>query len=445
MHATELVVFKAPSRAPFIVFVTAFFLLTGLHAMAAESGQEIGALQDAGLAAMQQHNYSDAVTVLGNCVELASARADRATCLAAYGIALHRAGRNIEAKRALEQALAVSDDIAGKRAGRAVAINSLVSVSRSLGDYEGAERVLRDAIADPAASQDERAIPMVILSGLLREEMRLSEANEILDEAAGQLSAISWHSRIEVLMESAETNREMHLWDASIASWNEVAALAASEHALHYDAIIAGGLGETWLWAGNLARAEPLLRRSLQLQRDDPDTTPAQVAKALAALAQLYADENKLVLAENAVTEAIAKDESTLGPSHPQLVGLLELDARILSSRGETQEALDNLERARVIVSSNFGPDSSSAGVVYTAMGDVEQRAHQPAAAAVHYGRAMQRFLQAGADSAMFASTILARYTSALKAAHRSDEAKAIQKNFNSLTKKSASNGKSGK
>jgi hypothetical protein len=143
-------------------------------------------------------------------------------------------------------------------------------------------------------------------------------------------------------------------------------------------------------------------------------------------MATLYVRENKLALAEEAVDEAISKDEESLGPEHPQIAVMLEMRADILSRRGEMQSARDDLGRGRSIMTAHFGADSTAMAGVFVALGDVEQRANQPAAAVVAYGSAMRLLRESGPDGVKFGSALVARYAAALKAAHHPDEARAL-------------------
>jgi len=228
-------------------------------------------------------------------------------------------------------------------------------------------------------------------------------------------------------METAGLDMDMHLWDASLALWKQIGELARSDgESPRIGALVDGGLGEAWLAEGNLARAEPLLRKSLQLLRNDPGTSQLQLATALATLSRLYIDEDKLALAEEALSEAIARDEEGLGPGHPQIGALLELRATILSRRGEAQDAREDLERARTIMSGHFGPDSVAVGVVLTGLGDVERQARRTEEALKLYDEALRIFRQAGALNTAPGAAVVARYAAALKAAHRKDEARAL-------------------
>ena len=175
--------------------------------------------------------------------------------------------------------------------------------------------------------------------------------------------------------------------------------------------------------------------RSVQLIRQDTNATPPQLATALAALARLYVEENKLATAAELLDEAIAKDEGSLGFDHPQVGILLEFRAEMLSHRGEAQAARDDLARAQIIMSSRFGPGSPQVGGVLSVLGEVEQRAHQPAAAADEYGHAMKVFREAGTDCTRYMAAILTRYAAVLKEAHKPEEAKALLKSFSAVQK----------
>lgn len=404
-------------------------LVLGLQAMDSGSAADFDTQYAAARSAVKRQDFAGAARFFEQCVGLARSYDERATALASYGIVLHRTDQNREAKLALEQALGEAAKLAGPWTEHAIAAAELAAVYRSLGDYDNAERGLRAAIADPLATPAERAGMMVSLADILREESRESDARTVLEEAS-RLPGLPWPRRIDVLVETAELDRESHMWNASLALWNEIGQIQRRENSTRFDGVIAGGLGETWFWSGNLARAEPLLRRSLQLIQNDPTATVAQVATALAVLANLYLDEDKLALAGELLEEAIAKDEAALGRNHPQIAALYEMRASMLSRRGEAQAARDELDRARSIMISHFGPESIPVAGIYSSLGEVELRASQPAAAALEYGIAMRLFRGAGPDSAKYADALVPKYAAALKAAHRPDEAKALLRAF---------------
>jgi tetratricopeptide (TPR) repeat protein len=392
------------------------------------AADEWTARQQAARVALQHQDYAGAIRLFGECVSLAANDDQRVTALGLYGIALNRAERNQEAKAALEQALAVREK-AGGDDERVVISGVLASVDRSLGDYQGAERVLRTAIGDSSARGGTRSTLMVNLTDLLREESRGNEARSVLDEAS-RLTGLSPEEHTSVLVETAELARDLHLWSESVAAWNKIGEIAENAHSPKLEEEYTGGLGETWFVSGNLTRAEPLLKRSLQLLREDATTSPLQVATALGLMAHLYINEGKLALADEVLEEAIAKDEGTLGAAHPQLAPLLELRADILSRRGELQSARNDAERARSIMATHFGPDSTEVAGALTELGDVEARAKRPEAAVAQYAIALDLLRAAGADGFRFEPALVARYAAALKSAHRPEDARRLLRSF---------------
>ncbi len=390
--------------------------VSGCLAMALQAS-EWSSKQDRADAALEARDYSAAAQMYSESIPLASNDAERAASRAAYGIALSRAGRNREAKPVLEQALASGVD-------RQAVSASLASADRSLGDYQSAEHVLRAASGDTSGSSAGRAELMVNLADLFREEARWSEADSMLNQSAA-LPDLPRRSRVSILVERAELRREMHQWQESISDWNAVGTIAKQEHSGSLEEVYTGGLGETWLAAGETVRAEPLLRRSLELLRNDPASSSTQIAMALALMARVYTMENKLALARQSLDEAISRDEVCLGQSHPQVAMLLELRAAILSRRGDAEAARDDLDRARSIMTAHFGAESAAVAGVDAALGDVEDHAHEPALAAAAYEQALILLHKTGTDGMNYGEQLSKRYVAALKAAHRSDAAKA--------------------
>ncbi len=408
-------------------------LIAGVSLVSAAQASEWAQRREAARLAVEQHDYNTAARLYSESVALATTAAERESALASYGIALSSGGRNAEARPVLEQALAGAT---GDESGRRVVVaGTLASVDRNLGDYQSAERILRAAIGDGTASQGDRSILMVNLADMMREEARAPEAAQLLDEAT-RLKGLTEPQRTNILVESAELNRDLHNWDASVSAWNRIGEIAEQEHSIQFEESFTSGLGETWLAAGQTARAEPLLRRSLQLLQNDPMASDAQIAMALTLMAGVYDAENKLALACEAINEAIAKYEVALGRDHPQLAMLLQVQADILSKRGETERARAVLERARLIMTDHFGEESRAVAGVLVGMADLEQRAKRPEAAIGEYTAAMRLLSKSGADMAQYRADLATRYAAALRAAHRPDEASAVLANAQSFVSK---------
>lgn len=298
---------------------------------------------------------------------------------------------------------------------------TLAAKDRRAGDYQSAERVLREGLASQGISRTTRVALTVSLADLLREEARMNEASALLEEAS-RMDGLTAGARINVLVERAQMDLDLRLWAESRALWKEIGEIGGREGS-PLEADVDGGLGESWMAEGNLARAEPLLRRSLQLYRSAPRPSPLHVATALASMARLYLAEDKLALADEAVSEAIAKDEVGLSATHPQVALLRELRSVILSRHGDTDEARAELQQARVIMASHFGSDSVEVAVVYAGLGDVEMRAHQAEPAAAEYGNALRVLREAGMESSEPGAAVMARYSAAVKVANRANTA----------------------
>lgn len=385
---------------------------------------------DAASAALGDHNYAGAARMFDEAVTLSRTGAERAESLAGYGVALHFAERNAEARRVLEEVLASGD---ASDSDRAASTDVLSWVYHDLGDYVGAEKLLRSELARQSGTPADRERLTVTLADLLREQGRSVEAKAAIDSAS-KLAGLTWAQQSAILIERACIARDMRLWNSSLALWNQISDIADQNHSPELEAAVAGGLGETWFAAGNLDRAEPLLRRSLHLLQEDPSTSPLQIAKSLSSLTRLYTAENKLALAEETLSEAVALDEKNMGPDHPQVGALLELRATIMSQRGEAPAAREDLQRARDIMSAHFGPGSLAVAGVYAEWGDVEQRDGKPGAAVAQYSQAIALLSQStdtdknGNPNATLTPGLIARYAAALKATHHKEEAQLLLK-----------------
>lgn len=69
----------------------------------------LGQRYDESSAALERHSYAGAARMFGEAATLSRTRAERTESLAAYGVALHFAERNSDARRVLEEVLASRD------------------------------------------------------------------------------------------------------------------------------------------------------------------------------------------------------------------------------------------------------------------------------------------------------------------------------------------------
>ena len=106
-----------------------------------------------------------------------------------------------------------------------------------------------------------------------------------------------------------------------------------------------------------LVEAEPLMRRALAIDEKSFGPEHPDVATRLNNLASLLQDTNRLVEAEPLYRRAFAIDEKSFGPEHPKVaVGLSNL-ASLLQSTNRLADAEPLIRRALAIDEKSFGPE----------------------------------------------------------------------------------------
>jgi tetratricopeptide (TPR) repeat protein len=300
----------------------------------------------------------------------------------------------------------------------------LVDSYRNSGDYPAAERVLRTWIASEPAGSASRLMIQIALADLLREEGRNAEARQLFVQSVNS-PAVTSQRRLDALMGLADVDLRQGDWKTSVNEWNAALEIARFRKDTASETIGLRGLGHAWLQAGSPARAEPLLRQSLKMAESDPAAAPLEVAASLGAMAEYYRAENKLALAEDAWTRALAIERTAFGESHPQVAILMEMLSDVYSERGESGLARDYATCAADVMRQWFGEDSPASATALANLALVEQRAHTLGAAANHYETAV-RVLRRSPELRPTLKIVMERYAAVLKAMHRDREAKAL-------------------
>ena len=207
--------------------------------------------------------------------------------------------------------------------------------------------------------------------------------------------------------------------------WNTVAAMAREHHDPALEAVACRGLGAAWLEQGNTARAEPLLRRALSVFESDPRSAD-QAAPTLSYMAQLYLDEDKPALAEEALARVLANDKRAFGESHPQVAVLLEMMGDAAALGNHVELARSYYGRALRIMAEKFGENSMMTGAVFANWAVAEQRAGDAGRAAAEFANALAILRSGGRETEGLRATVLARYANLLKSMHRAKEAHAL-------------------
>jgi len=105
------------------------------------------------------------------------------------------------------------------------------------------------------------------------------------------------------------------------------------------------------------AEAEPLMRRALAIDEASFGPDHPNVATALNDLAQLLRATNRLAEAEPLMRRALAIAEASLGPDHPTVATALNNLAQLLWATNRLAEAAPLMRHALAIDEASFGPD----------------------------------------------------------------------------------------
>ena len=369
------------------------------------------------VAAIKNRQFETAAELFRASQPLARNEVQRGLSANDLGVTLHQLIRDSEAKVQLETAFAIWQASPHEQARMSQTAEALAAVNRTLGDYAGAEKVLRTALATPAADIENHALLTNELGDILREVGRSAEAHRLFEKTLAQ-PGISPRRQVDALVGMADLDRDAHSWDASFEGWNKALTIVREQHWVSLEAAAVRGLGMTYLDRGELARAEPLLRRALALFESQP-VPGHQIASTLSCLAQLYHAEKKFSLAEEVLQRAIRIAEQTLGAEHPQVAVLLEMLGDAEASQKHLTRATEHFERARAIMANRFGAKSPMAAAVSASLALAEQRADHNAEAAAHFEQALAVLNTAGPEAQSMRDAVMKGYLDTCKALHR--------------------------
>jgi tetratricopeptide (TPR) repeat protein len=389
-----------------------------------EIASEWRKVYDAGFNASQHHNYDQALTLYKNTWETAANDEERGAVATDISHVYRHLGRVKEAAQWFERARQAWVGNPDHGFVLAASAANLADSFRNAGEYDNAERILREALAFRLIDANAKTLVRNNLADLLREEGRGLEAEPLFQETLSS-PAISPQSRANALIGLADIARHDGAWQSSMERWNEALEITRRENDPKSEAIALRGLAMTWLSSGSAARAEPLLRRSLQMLESAQDTPPEQIASVRSSLGELYRAENKLALAEDEWSRALQIDRKALGEEHPQVAWLLEMLSDVFSARGEFSLARDYATRASQMMRGSFGENSLPVAAALTNRALVEVRASDFNAAAQDYEQAIG-IARTHPESRSMQAAMIKRYSDLLKVMHRGREAREL-------------------
>jgi len=294
------------------------------------------------------------------------------------------------------------------------------------GDYNSAERSLREGLAEQPANAAGANDLRVALGDLLREEGKNAEAGELFRTAL-KSPDILWKRRLSATMGLAGIEGQEVSRQAGADRWTEAISIARAHRdedpTSEADAL--RGLAVMWLEAGDPSSAEPLLKRSLKILETEPSAAGWQLASTLAATGQVYRSQGKLALAENAWMRALDIDRKMFGDAHPQVAYLMERLAEVYAERNQFDLARRYAGQALGTMRSCCGEDSLAFAAALANRGLIEEYEKALPAAADDYASALA-IARKHPNNPTLLIRIIRNYTAVLRAIHHDREAKAL-------------------
>jgi tetratricopeptide (TPR) repeat protein len=387
--------------------------------------QSWAALHEAGVAAYEANRLNDALSALEAALPLATAPAQRAATLNDLGNCLRGMGRSAEALTNLKLAFAAWREVDPRGRYAAQTAMSLASMLRVLDRYGDAEHTLRIALDAHPREKKSEAVLLNSLGDLLREEVRTTEARGLFRTAL-KLLPDDEAIQIDALIGLADVERSSSEWRAAIGDFNRAIALSREAHRLDTEAIALRGLGKTYCDTGDLARAEPILKRALEMF----ETVPAlrgQSAATLAYLGGVYRDEKKYRLAEDAFTRALDLRGGPERAAGPQGAAILELLAGVCALEKRFDDAGRYAAAALAIMKKIFPPDTPPIAGAIGAQAYVDEHAGDLEAADKHYSEALRIMRLNGVANSAIGADYMASHAQVLRRLHRAQDAKSLE------------------
>ena len=279
---------------------------------------------------------------------------------------LDRAGRYAAAELAARRCADMVYAAEGRSVNFAKVIGQHANLLKALGQFDEAEKLLRQAKAIQAkelgTDHPDYATSLGNLASVLHYLMATDEAKSLLRQAkairAKKLGtdhpdyAQTLNNLASVLRETGETDEAKKLLRQAKAIQAEKLGTDHPDYAQTLNNL-ASVLRET----GETDEAKKLLRQAKAIQAEKLGTDHPDYAQTLNNLAGLLHDKGDTAEAETLLRQAMAIQAEKLGTDHPNYATTLNNIALVLHDKGETAEARALANDAEAILTAKLGPD----------------------------------------------------------------------------------------
>ncbi len=301
-------------------------------------------------------------------------------------------------------------------------------------DPEGAEKSLRESIADQRkvfeGSHPVLATSLNNLGLVLYDTSRFEEAETVLEEAADMQAELfgAQHPKVaRTLSNLANAQAALGRLDSAEIHLRE--ALEVVERRLGSDhadyALCLNNLAELFLRRGRPKEALPLLERSQDVLEATFGRDHPRLTEVLSSRAQVERLLGRLEAAEQMLTRAVSIADQSTGDSHPVLPSALYNLAVVRGELGQEEAAVEALERRLALVSRR-GDTSVSVAETEARLGDLLLKLERFAEAETVARRAHSAWVQLAGETNLWTLSVQGTLGLAILRQGRASEAEPL-------------------
>lgn len=330
----------------------------------------------------------------------------RARLLESIGRAYRRRGDMSKAVSYLEDAVHIRVQMKYNPAATVAAMAELAVALRQMGDVEGSERKLREAIslANTKGLQHSKSYARLLANrGRLELDAgNLEAARGYFEESLRLYREQAGPRDKEVAVVLMELSRVFqwsdNLQQAEAAATEAVSIFASTVQDMHPDRVLAEArLAEVLYLEGRIDEAGPLFVKSLEKQRRLFGEDSRQVADVLDSLSLIMRAQGSLADSEAYARRALAASSAALGPEHTDTAYYRTSFAAVLIQTGKYEEAEAELNHALETYARTLPPDHQYVASAEHLLGELLLQTNQLQDAEARFVAAANRWKRSGA------------------------------------------------